>query len=34
MSLISCGRKHYTKNHPWQPKRKKTLDRRYEHCPR
>jgi uncharacterized protein YceK len=30
--LSGCNKKHYTKKHPWQPKRTHRLDSRYERC--
>jgi len=30
--FISCQRKHYTRKHPWQPKRVKHLKHKYERC--
>ena len=30
--LSGCHRKHYTKKHPWQPKRTEKLNIRYERC--
>lgn len=30
--LCGCSRTHYTKKHPWKPKRGKHLDLRYERC--
>ena len=30
--LSGCHRKHYSKKHPWQPKRTEKLNMRYERC--
>lgn len=30
--FVGCHRKHYTKKHPWHPKRANRLDSRYERC--
>ena len=34
IGLFGCSRKHFNRKHPWQPKRVKYLDNRYEKCDR
>ena len=30
--FVGCSRKHFTKKHPWKPKRAEKLNMRYERC--